>query len=552
MRKLLIILAILSVAVLCFAGEDIRDEIPPIAVKHYINGMQAEIEGNLDRALSSYLIALNFVPDDPELLRTVADLYMQMGQPDRAFEEYYILIDLYPENEYYRVAAAEAAFTMRSYDEAERQLEWLVKNTPPNFEIHIQYALTLVNLNETKDALKALKKTAKLFPDQPGPFGLMGNIHLGRGEYRDAVEAFQKSVEIMPTYVRGYLGMAAAYEALGIQDSVMIAQEMYVSLNPGNPEVNKRWISTLIAEGEYDRAVEAADDYLCTVPDDWELLRNIAFMAYYGEYYIRSTEYLSRILEWDATDREARLFYGRSLLHLDSVGRGIEEIETAIAQERDVDGLITLALAYEAADSLEIAMDVLRQGEAEFAEDSSIPLYQGILHARAGDYDSAKLAFQTSLQIEPYNIEALFGLGNALERTGHRPKAIEIFRELRRENPEDPLVANYLGYLLVEDNRELALADSLVSFALDLEPDNAAYLDSYGWLLYRKGEHAEALDFLLRAENLASHPDPVIFEHIGEVYEKLGKTELASTYYLKALELNPEMEHSKERLEELK
>ena len=104
------------------------------------------------------------------------------------------------------------------------------------------------------------------------------------------------------------------------------------------------------------------------------------------------------------------------------------------------------------------------------------------------------------------------------------------------------MVANYLGYLLTEENRELSFADSLITFALSVEPDNAAYIDSYGWLLFKTDEPSEALEFLLRAESLASEPDPVIFEHIGVVYEVLGRAKLAREYYDKAIALDPDLE----------
>jgi len=98
----------------------------------------------------------------------------------------------------------------------------------------------------------------------------------------------------------------------------------------------------------------------------------------------------------------------------------------------------------------------------------------------------------------------------------------------------------------------LDYADSLICSALALEPDNPAYIDSYGWLLYKRGDYELALEHLLRAEKLAEPMDPVILEHIGQLYEKLNNKRLAIEYYERALELNPSMETSYERLKFLK
>ncbi len=551
MRHLLIIILLILSFSHVLDAKDIRDDIPPIAVKHFINGMQAELEGDLDKALSSYLIALNFVPDNQELIRSIADLYMQIDMHEKALMEYLDLIDLNPENEYYRRSAAEAAFSARNYKEARKQLEWIIEEGHPGYGDRIQYAIILMNMGKSSSALKSLDKTIEIYPQEPEVWGLKGNIHIEREEYRKAVESFRKAVELHPAYLRGYMGMSAAYEALGMRDSLLSAQETYVKLNPDNIQINRQWINMLIIEEKFDRALDAAENYFNVVTDDWELLRRIAFLAFYNEEYSQSARYFDRLLEWDPTDRKSRLFYARDLLAMDSSTLAIEQIETALAQERDADGVITLALAYENAGSVDVALEILRRSCAEFSDDASIPLFEGVIAGRAGDYENAIEAYKRALQIEPYNQDAMFGLGDALENTGHREKAIELFRELQKENQKDPLIANYLGYLLIEANRELEFAGKLVSFAIDKDPDNAAYIDSYGWYLYRIGEYEEALDSLRRADSLAQPSDPVILEHIGEVYEKLEKPELAVDCYNKALELNPDMEHSKARLIEL-
>lgn len=551
MRRLLIVILLIMSFFPVLDAKDIRDEIPPIAIKHFMNGMLAELEGDLDKALSSYLIALNFVPDNQELIRSVADLYMKIGMKEKALMEYLDLIDLNPENEYYRRSAAEAAFSIGDYKEARKQLEWIIEEGYPGYGDRIQYAIILMNMGNSSGALKSLDKTIEIYPQEPEIWGLKGNIHIEREEYRKAVESFRKSVELDPTYLRGYMGMSSAYEALGMRDSLLSAQEAYVKLNPDNIQINRQWINMLIIEEKFDRALEAAEYYFNLVTDDWELLRRIAFLAFYNEEYSQSAKYFERLLEWDPTDRESRLFYARDLLAMDSSALAIEQIKTVLAQERDADGVITLALAYENVGSVDVALEILCRSSAEFADNASIPLFEGVIAGHAGDYETAIEAYKRALQIEPFNQDAMFGLGDALENTGHRGKAIEIFRELHKKNQKDPLIANYLGYLLIESNRELKFAEKLVSFAIDKDSNNAAYIDSYGWYLYRIGKYEEALDSLHRADSLAQPSDPVILEHIGEVYEKLGKPELAVNYYKKALELNPDMEHSKTRLIEL-
>ena len=81
-------------------------------------------------------------------------------------------------------------------------------------------------------------------------------------------------------------------------------------------------------------------------------------------------------------------------------------------------------------------------------------------------------------------------------------------------------------------------AYDLISRALELQPDEPAILDSMGWVLYRKGQYKEALNYLTRA--YADFPDPEVAAHLGEVLWVSGKTEAATTIWQGALTKDPE------------
>jgi tetratricopeptide (TPR) repeat protein len=83
-------------------------------------------------------------------------------------------------------------------------------------------------------------------------------------------------------------------------------------------------------------------------------------------------------------------------------------------------------------------------------------------------------------------------------------------------------------------------AVGLVRRAVELDPDNGAYLDSLGWGYYQQGRHAEARTELERAAELEE--DATIFEHLGDVYRALGETEAARGAYRRALELEADDE----------
>ncbi|HWJ06967.1 MAG TPA: tetratricopeptide repeat protein [Steroidobacteraceae bacterium] len=133
------------------------------------------------------------------------------------------------------------------------------------------------------------------------------------------------------------------------------------------------------------------------------------------------------------------------------------------------------------------------------------------------------------------------------ERTGRADSAMRELRQLLQDRPGDAQLQNALGYTLADNDRNLGEARSLISAALAQMPDNAAMLDSMGWLLFREGKYAESLGYLERAAKLAS--DPEIDLHIGEVQWAMGEQSTARATWQAALERAPDNDKLRQRLE---
>ena len=122
---------------------------------------------------------------------------------------------------------------------------------------------------------------------------------------------------------------------------------------------------------------------------------------------------------------------------------------------------------------------------------------------------------------------------------------------LKRSIELDPSKAaqayNYLGYMWVDRNLNLDEAGSMIKKALEIEPDNGAFLDSLGWFYFKKGDLARALTELLHAADLFNPPDPVVFEHIGDTYRSLGNTPQALNYWQKSMNLDPKTSRSRRK-----
>ena len=190
-------------------------------------------------------------------------------------------------------------------------------------------------------------------------------------------------------------------------------------------------------------------------------------------------------------------------------------------------------------------LDELARSQPQLAPDV-YSAKAGLLEYRS-DTRRAAQVFEEGLARYPDSLELRLNRTFFLERTGKEDAAIRELRALLAERPGDAQVQNALGYTLADRNRNLPEARQLITAALSQSPDNAAVLDSMGWLLFREGRYTEALDHLKRASKAGA--DPEIYLHVGEVQWAMGDQAAARTTWAKALERAPENEKLRKRLE---
>ncbi|MBN2830983.1 MAG: tetratricopeptide repeat protein [Candidatus Omnitrophica bacterium] len=174
----------------------------------------------------------------------------------------------------------------------------------------------------------------------------------------------------------------------------------------------------------------------------------------------------------------------------------------------------------------------------------------GVLYLRQGNLKEALSTYRLISEISPYDPEMHFYLGVIYAELKEK---ILFEKELKKAisiRPDYAEALNFLGYTYVEESRNLKEAEDLIKKAIEVDPDNGAYLDSLGWLYYKKGNFKKAKELLIRAASLM--PDPVIYDHLGDLYFKMKGFDDALANWQESLRLNPDQEKVKEKLQGLK
>lgn len=167
-------------------------------------------------------------------------------------------------------------------------------------------------------------------------------------------------------------------------------------------------------------------------------------------------------------------------------------------------------------------------------------------------WDRCLEAAEKALKASPLRtVNLMLQQANALDQLNRHSEAITVLRQALVLDPQHPTVQNNLGYLLLEENKNLGEAARLIESSVRQEPDNGSVQDSWGWVLFKQGKYVEAEKALRKAAELSPF-SPEVRKHLGEVLLKLERPREAAEQWERALAfVFPERSALARRLQQL-
>ena len=254
------------------------------------------------------------------------------------------------------------------------------------------------------------------------------------------------------------------------------------------------------------------------------------------------------------TDPQSSLLHsnlGSAFIQKNNPILAIKELKQSISLAPEaVEAHALLALVYAAQDKADLATGeyILALENATKLEPENIDIYKGlgVIYLQQKKLKQAEGIFKLILNLSPADAQAHFYLGNIYYNLEDYPSVEKELASAVKLKPDYHEALNFLGYFYLEQNKNIDQAGSMIRKALVLEPENAAYLDSLGWFYYKKGKFKEALSHLERAASFLS--DPVIYDHLGDVFLKLGNADSAKLNWEKSLKLDSQSTKVKTKL----
>jgi tetratricopeptide (TPR) repeat protein len=182
-------------------------------------------------------------------------------------------------------------------------------------------------------------------------------------------------------------------------------------------------------------------------------------------------------------------------------------------------------------------IDLLEPVSEIFKSSFSIQYLIGLAHSRLKQYDEAINYYAKSHLIEPNSSSLLHSMAILYDAKENWNKSDSIYVHLIRIDSSDAQALNNYAYSLVERDQNLDEALMMAKKAIALEPNNASYLDTIGWIYYKLNKTKKAKQFLEYSLEIVED-NSVVLEHLGDVFMKDNKLKEAINYYKRALALD--------------
>ena len=150
-----------------------------------------------------------------------------------------------------------------------------------------------------------------------------------------------------------------------------------------------------------------------------------------------------------------------------------------------------------------------------------------------------KLALQTPVGDKALVPMFYYWYGAAHERLGDTAQAEAKMARCVELHPDTHEALNYLAYTWAEKGIHLDKALEYSVKALQFEPQDGAYIDTLGWIYYRSGRFAEALQELRKAQKLMPD-DPTVAEHLGDALHQMNQPAAAVVFWKRSFRAGPQ------------
>ena len=475
--------------------------------------------------------AVAFAPDNYWYSQGLVSLYQQQNELDKAAALLEKMVTRFPSKQDPLFSLLDIYSRQEKYNDVISTLNRLEKRLGKNEQLSMEKFRIYLQMKDDKKAFQEIESLVQEYPMDMRYQVILGDVYLQNGKKQEAYDAYQKVLAVEPDNPMALFSMASYYEQTGQKE---LYQQQLDTLLLNKKVTSDTKISVMrqvIAENEQSSAKDSTqvialfDRMMKQDMDDPQI------PMLYSQYLLsknmeqEAVPVLEQVVDLDPTNKAARLMLVSAAVKKEDYKQIIKVCEPGVEATPDALELYYyLAIAYHQAEQGDSVLSVCNRALEHITPDtrneviSDFYSIMGDIYHTKKQMTEAYAAYDSALVYNPSNIGAL---------------------------------NNYAYYLSVE-RRDLDKAEEMSYKTVKAEPNNSTYLDTYAWILFEKGNYAEARIYIDNAMKNDGEKSDVIVEHCGDIYFMTGDVEGALKYWKKALEMGSESKTLKQKIEKKK
>lgn len=519
---------------------------------HFLLGYQAELEQETEQAIKEYQLALQTDASSNYLKARLAVLYFTTGDVPTAVRYADEVADV-PGLDAQMLGQIGGMYAAAGKpDQALRLFNRAIEQEPQRSEHYFAKGLLLANQKHYAEAESTIRSGIKVSPDSAVGYYYLGRISVEARDFDKATTHFEQAVTLNAAFEPAYVALGSVYEAKQDRDKAIGIYRRYLQgVNPRNREIRHHLIRLQVSAKQYDEALHELEGMLAEDPSDLDAQLRMGLV--YGEQknYPKATQQLNQILTVRPAELKVRDYLGYLYEETKDYPKAIEAYRHNLTLEPSYfEGHLHLGVLQYRLKQYADAIEHLREASRLNPKQPESYIVLGLSHFQSEQYEPSLQAFLEGIRYNPDNADLHFNAGTVYDKLNRFDDVVKSMQTTLTLDPHHADALNYLGYSYAERGVKIEEAITLTKQAVALRPTNGYYVDSLAWAFFKKGLLAEALTEMKRAVALVGD-DPVIYEHLGEIFLKQQHLSDGREALLHSLELDPSNDKLMQRFREL-
>lgn len=512
------------------------------AEEFFVEGNKDFILGRFDKATDYFARALKLMPENAAFNYKLADSYAQQNNNEKAIFYAQKAHSVDSKNRFYGILLAQLYERTKKYKEAIKVYEKIVENHDGSDELLLNIANLQVFTNDFSGALKTYNKLEELYGLNEEIIRQKQLLYLKQNKLDEAILEWKKLIASNPDDQNLVIDLANLLFVNNRNSEAKKLLEETMAKNPDSPYASLMLSEVYKKEGKKQEAkVELQKAF---ASPNLNIDAKIGVLISMIRQIQADTTIKSELIELGNTlvkvhPNESKAFaMNGDILAIQekkqpALQNYIQSISLDNSHYKIWQQIIFLASELNQNDT------IIKYSEKAIEVFPSQPIfyyYAGSAFHQKKNYVKAIEQFSTGKKITINNnelvVQFLSQLGDSYNAIKNHPKSDSSYDEALLLDPENVHVLNNYSYYLSLRKEQLDKAKKMCEKMLIKSPNEAAYLDTYGWVLYQLKDYENAKKYIEKA--LLKTNDATIIEHYGDILFQIGDKTNAIIQWQKA------------------